>query len=131
MLLADIRLENEVGDNLLHAVPFSNLMFLYKNCRVQLVDVIVLFFPTESDEAISYLKLNGDSVVTKSLLLSPVLPNVMHWRIRDGDLVRDSLMVDCTPAPALWTLEIGAYSSTTFQYRMNVEIRVEVVYLLY
>jgi len=131
MLLADIRLENEAGDNLLHAVPFSNLMFLYKNCRVQLVDVIVLFFPTESDEAISYLKLNGDSVVTKSLLLSPVLPNVMHWRIRDGDLVRDSLMVDCTPAPALWTLEIGAYSSTTFQYRMNVEIRVEVVYLLY
>jgi len=131
MLVADIRLENEAEDNLLHVVPFSNLMFLYKNCRVQLVDVVVLFFPTESDEAISYLKLSGDPVLTKSLLLSPVLPNVMHWRIRDSDLVRDSLMVDCTPAPALWMLELGAHSSTTFQYRMNVEIRVEVVYLLY
>jgi len=130
-LAADVRLENEAHDDLLHVFPFSNLMFLYNNCRMQLVDITVSFFPTEKDEAISFLRLNTGSIVNKSLLLSSVTSNGMHWRIRDSDISRDVLMVDCVPRPPLWTLELGAHSSTSFQYRMNVEIRVEVVYLLY
>jgi len=131
MLSADVRLENEAHDDLLHVFPFSNLMFLYNNCRMQLVDIVVLFFHTEQDEAIAFMKWKTDSVSQKSLLLSPVAQSIMHWRIRDSDISRDALMRDCSPLPPLWEMEIGVHSSTKFQYRMSVEIRVEVVYLLY
>lgn len=131
-LVGDVLLENEVYDDLLHAVPFSNLMFLYKHCDMQMVDVLVSFLPTEHNEAVSSLQLNiGGHSTLKSVILPSATQGTMHWRIRNHDMVDSRLMIDSTARPPIWQLEISALSSTSFQYRMSVEIRVEVVYLLY